>query len=623
MLQDFRNNLKGTALFIVILISIPFALVGIDQIFISGNSVEGEVTVNGDKITKLEVERALEMHKQALRDRFDNLDPSMLDDDLLREPVRLRLIKEKVIAQRAQDEGMGIAKNSIVEFINGIEAFQVGGSFDRDTFEYNIQRMGYTLRGFYDSLTSSLLVTQTNAGITATEFVSNTDLADAVSLIEQERDYYYLTVPLADAQKKVDIDPSAVTDHYDKHRDRYTTEEQIAVDYIELSLDALAEGIIVEEDDLRLAYEEQKASAEADSTYQLAHILFARDDPIENEQRLEQVQTKLSQGVAFAQLARDYSDDLGSAEQGGELGVLTRDALPEPFIEALNTMQEGEISGPIKTDSGTHLLYLTKIDTTSFDDYSSAKPAIEQQLRRALAETLLPEKIELLREDSYNAESLYKVAENLGLQAATSAPFPRTGGEGIAAHPVVVKAAYSSDVYGEGYASDVLELSPTRAVVIKRNAIYPAKPRSLDEVSEEILSELKIEAARAIVKAKGEDVTRRLSEGESIEAIAKAEGLEWQVSIDTRRFGGDVDPEIRDQAFTIPARASLPHAIGFFSRHGDYVALSLTKIANGDAANLAGEQKAKLKAAVQRTLANQAFTGYEESLVAAADIESD
>ncbi len=620
MLQNFRDNLKGTAIFIVVLISIPFALVGIDQVFQGGGAAKAELTINGDNVAKLEVDRALLSYKQRLIDQYADLNPELLADDMLREPVRQQLIREKVVAQHARKEGMGVAPATLSKLLKNVDAFQVDGRFDRDVFEYSLRQVGHTQRTYYDSLKDGVLISQVVSGVVGSGLVTAADLKLAAELIEQKRDYYYLTIPIGDVLETVTVDDSQISDYYAANPQEFETEEQVVVDYLELGSDDLVAEVDVDDALVREQFDAELNELAQSSRSHVAHILFSGDKDA-NQKRISEVQSNLEQGKPFTEMAQQYSDDVGSAGQGGDLGYIDPEAFPQPFKDALDGLEVGETSGPVETESGVHLIRLVARDSAKKFTFEEESPRIREQLQRQLAEQLVMEKVDRLRELVYNVESLSEVGKELNLTVKTSQPFARSGGGGVAALPGVATAAFEDDVLKEGHASEVIELSPTKFVVIKLKEFLPVKTLALAAVRADIDVKLRKQVAQQIVATKGAEILDELRVNPAIEELARRDNLSWQVSIDSKRFGGNVDPEIRDQAFALPASVKLPSTSGFTARNGDFVVLSLTRVVPGELDKLPVAQQDNLRTSLRRALAQREYQAYEQSLVASADVE--
>ena len=160
MLQDFREGMKGIAFFIVILIIVPFAFVGIDSIFSNSPASDTELEVDGHNISRLVVDRALAIHKQRLLQQLGDIDPALLDDTVLRGPVRERLVREKAAELTAIETGMGVSPITIASLLQTVDAYQTDGRFDRDKYEFTIRQMGYTPREHHSYMSNGLLLSQ-------------------------------------------------------------------------------------------------------------------------------------------------------------------------------------------------------------------------------------------------------------------------------------------------------------------------------------------------------------------------------------------------------------------------------------------------------------------------------
>ena len=624
MLQDFRESMKGIAFFIVILIIVPFAFVGVDSIFSNSPASDAELDVDGHSISRLVVDRALAIHKQRLLQQFDGIDPALLDDAMLRGPVKQRLIREKAAELTALSADMGVSPATIASLLQTVDVYQTDGHFDRDKYEFAIRQMGYTPRQHHDYMSNGLLLSQFASGIVDTGFVTDADLELAARIFEQRRNYYYLTIPIAPLVATTSVDDSELKAYYDGHQDAFRTEEKLEIEYIQLAVNDLLNQVDVDADMVRELFDARQQAAQAAARRRVQHILIESMADGEDSAKIVEIQRKLAAGGDFSALAREYSEDPGSAEQGGDLGFVEPGTFPAEFEAAILTLAVGEVSAPVETDSGIHLIRLSELETSSPLVFDDEKAAIEAELKRQLAAELLPEKIEQLRELSYNAETLQGPAETMSLTVQTTEPFSRSGGlSGISAYPAFVSAAYTEDVLSNGYTSDIVELGAAGVVVLKVRQHFPAGHQAFDEVSAQIASRLKLQSAKLLVADKAKALEAQIKAGKSIELVAREEGLAWQVSLDTSRFDSAVDEAIRDQAFTLPASSTLPAVSGFGLANGDYVILSLTDVTAGDLAKIPASRRDQLAQSASRTLAQREYQGYESLLLADATVKMD
>jgi len=617
MLDSFRNNMKGIAFGIVILIAIVFAFSGIGSLSVSGSASETAVIVNGEQVTELSVQQAINNEKRRILSENEGLDAALLSDELIRPQVVEQIIGRKLISQAAKSGGMGVSPRTTSKLLLGTPAFQADdGSFDQDLYLYTIRNQGYTSGTFLAMLKDDLLIEQYVRGFDASSFITKSELNLLASITEQRRDYYYMTLPLQAAIDTVQLSDTQIEDYYQSNKQRYMAEEQVVVDYIELSPTLFSEKQQISEGQLRARYDEQLETLESTTSRQAAHILLSQPDAA----LLSEINGKLEAGQAFDALAKEYSEDVGSADFGGDLGYTSGDTFPEAFEVALAALQVGEVSAPIETESGTHLIKLLDIQQQSVD-FDTERGRIEQELIAELTDVWLVEKLAKLKELSYNAETLAEIADDLQLTAQVSEPFTRADTAGIAAYPAVVKAAFSAEVLEDKYASEVLELGDDRYLVLKLNSYIPARQKELAEVKASVVASLSDELARASLAQRGAALMARVDSGEQVEAVAKSEDLDWQVVLDAKRSTGGVNNEVKRFVFQLPATATEDMIESFYTRNGDFVVVALTGVEAGDSSKLSNDQKASLSYAGISANGSRELKAIQAAMLGDADIE--
>jgi peptidyl-prolyl cis-trans isomerase D len=292
---------------------------------------------------------------------------------------------------------------------------------------------------------------------------------------------------------------------------------------------------------------------------------------------------------------------------------------PAAFEAALAALEVGQVSAPVETDAGTHFIKLLDRQKESFE-LAAESARIEQELLREAASDLLVEKLEMLKELSFNSETLAEVAADLELESIVSEPFSRAGGPGVAAFPVVVKAAFSSEVLEDKYASEVLDLGDDRYVVIKLQEYFPARQKQLDEVRAAVETDLRQNIAKQAIAEQGAVLLARIQAGESVEAVAKSAGLQWQAGQNVKRADRSVNEEVKMAVFQMDAPADQPTIKAFSAANADYIIASLQTVTPGDASKLSQEQRANLSFAVQSTNSSRDLEAYQASLLAQAEI---
>jgi peptidyl-prolyl cis-trans isomerase D len=609
--------MKGIAFGIVILIAIVFAFSGIGSLSMSGSGADTAVTVNGEKVTELSVQRAINGEKRRILSENEGLDAAILTDELIRPQVVEQIIGRKLLTQAAKSAGMGVSTRTTSKLLLATPAFQSDdGRFDQDLYLYTIRNQGYTSGTFLEMLKGDMLIEQYVRGFMASGFTTDNEVDFLASITEQQRDYYYLTLPLQSSVNAIDLSAEQVETYYQANKQSYQAAEQVVIDYIELNPALFSATQTIPEEQSRARYEEQLETLDATTSRQAAHILLA--DP--SDETLSEINQKLAAGESFEALAKEYSEDVGSADFGGDLGYTSGDTFPESFEAALEALQLGEVSAPVSTDSGTHLIKLLDIQEQTID-FDTERGRIEQELIAELTDVWLVEKLANLKELSYNAESLAEIADDLELTAQVSEPFSRAGAAGISSNKTVVKAAFSAEVLEDSYASEVLELGDDRYVVLKLNKAIPARQKELAEVKGTVVAALTNQMARANLAAQGAELLTRVNSGDQIEAVAKAEELDWQVVLDAKRSTGGVNEEIKRFAFQLPATATDDMIESFYTRSGDFVVVALTAVEAGDSRKLSNEQKASLSYAAVSATGGRELQAVQVSLLETADLE--
>ena len=615
MLDNFRDNMRGVAIVIVVFIGGIFAFSGTGSLFLSGAGAETALIVNDEQVSELRIQQAVSVEKRRILSENEGLDPALLDDELIRPSVLQQMIGRKVIAQKARDERMGISTRTVSKLLIDSPGFQVGGRFDQDTFEYSIRQQGYTSASFIEMIKEDLLIQQVVQGFVATNFVTEAELTALAGLTEQQRDYYYLTLPIAPIVDAVQLNEEQVSAYYEQNKLQYQTDDQVMVDYIELNAALLTEGKSVSEDQIKARFEQEAESIDTAVSRQAAHILIADS----NTEILAEIQSKLDAGESFAELAKQYSEDFGSAQSGGDLGFTSGETFPEAFEEALAALEIGQVSGVVETDSGTHLIKLLDIQKQAFE-LSEESARIEQELLIEQVDNALVEKLEMLKEFSFNAESLALVAEDLDLSVQTSQPFSRSGGEGVASYPAVLKASFSTEVVDDRYASEVLDLGNDRYIVIKLNEYIPARQKELSEVRSQIESSLNLATARQQIAERGAALLAAVKSGQSVETVAKTNDLDWQVALDVKRNASSVNAEILNSVFQLQAPSDAAVIEGFYLRNGNYIVVSLEEVTPGDFSRLSARQRTSLSYATSSLISSRELQAYQSSLVSGAEI---
>jgi peptidyl-prolyl cis-trans isomerase D len=620
MLQNIRDNVQGTmAKIIIAIIIVPFAAFGIDSLFSTGSTDVAEV--NGEGVSELEFQQGLFLYKRQLASQ-EEVDWDALDDNKLREPVLAQLTQRKIFLHEADRQGVTISEAALDQAVISNPAFQENGVFSRFLYEDTLRSNGFT-PALYKKLTrEQVLVSQLTDGLGISDFATIKDLEVISRFSYQKRDFRFITVPYDSAAAQLTVSDEEVGEYYQANISRFMSEEQVQLEYLELKQSDYYEE--VSEQDVLSNYQAELESFVAAEERRVAHIMLEINDERNEEQargQLQDLKNRIAQGEGFAKLAQEYSDDIGSAEGGGDLGFTTGDTFPDEFEEAAFSLAAEQISDPVVTDSGVHLIKVLEIAGAEPPSLEERRVALVEQLKKANSETLYVEKLELLKDISFTAADLTDPAQEVELTVQTSALFGREGGEALFANSKLVAAAFSDDVLTKGHNSNVIELTPDHAVVVRVKEHREPAPRSLEEVSAQIKDMLLIEKQVALLNSRAEGILESIKQGLSVEDAAKQENLEWQVSFDTLRTAVTVNEQIIKQVFALDKPVGdQPSYQQFNLDNGDVIVLQLDKVSPGGIDDIPVAERRAMQGFIARGKGGQSLSYYQDSLRSAAEI---
>ncbi len=629
MLQSIHDQAQSWIAWVIVgLLIIPFALWGINSYFDGGASAV-VAEVNGTEIDLRDYQRSLQQQRQKMRSLLGkNYRPEMMESPQMRRAVLDAMIENDLLSQTVESDGFRISDGLLFSQIQQIEAFQHDGKFSPTLYEQILSAQGMDKSFFEGGLRSDLMQSQLLTGFRHSSFVTGRELREAVRLQQQKRSLRILTIPATlERLESQQVGDEEIAAQYELNAAAYEIPEQVGLEYIELSVAEIANEIEVDEAELKMLYAERKDGMIADEERDANHILIElaedADDKATNaaEARMSEVIQKLSAGeVSFEVLAVQYSDDPGSANTGGDLGFFPRGIMDPEFDEVAFSMGVGEVSEPVRTPFGLHLIRLNEIQAEEIRPYEEVRGELSAELKRRAAEDLFFEYAETIANIAYEKpDSLDGAAREAGLAVKQSGLFSRQGAtSGVATTPEVVKAAFSGMVLTEGKNSDPIELAEDHMVVVRVRAHLPATRKPLDEVRQQVVAAILEQRARVTAKSSGVELLEKVQGGElSAEAAAERLELQWGEIEKIGRSSHTVAPEVVARAFRINHQAdgSVPgqtRYTGTELRGGDYVLIELSAVDDGDLSSMDEREQESLR----RELTNQNVKRHYQSYIA-------
>ncbi|MBL1321924.1 MAG: peptidylprolyl isomerase [Methylophaga sp.] len=491
-----------------------------------------------------------------------------------------------------------------------------------NTYNRLLARSGLTPSRFEAQLRSDMLSQEISSNVQQSGIVGDYLLNDISRLENQLREIAYGVIYIKDKAESIEINDIAVRDYYEKHAASYLAPEQMVVDYIELSVDELSKGVELDEEKLKQFYADNESQFIGPEQRQISHILIEQDEK-EALETIAIIKARLDGGEEFSVLAAEFSQDPGSASDGGDLGLFQRKNIETAFeIAVFDELKVGDVSEAIKTEFGYHLVKVTKIQLGEGQSYAEAKQDIEKMYKQQQAEELFYEKAQLLADLSYeNPDDLQIASEELGLEIKISPSFTRGGGTGIASKRKVLVAAFSEDVLINNLNSTVIELSKTDMVVLHKNKYTQSSQLPFESVAPSIRDQLRYELAREQSQKQGEAIIEKLKAGEAASGLFK-DG-DWQSEQLVNRANTVVNRQILKQAFSTPRPEQSNQYSGFTANNGNYIVVQVSAVLEGDTIPEHYPQKENdnLQAYLVSTYSDSELRSFIASLKESADIE--
>lgn len=606
MLQAIRERAQGIfAWIMLIVIGVPFALWGIQNYIDTGKEIPAAV-VDGHEIFDRDVSKAYEQSLMNLSGSAD------YDEKQLKHDALERLIDQQVLSQDAGDKRFAVSDHAVRDYVQAQPYFQTDGRFDKEKYKSLLVSQGMDSARFVEQVRSSLLMEQYQNGIAKTAFSTPRQLETLLRLKSQEREVTYAALPLTPVKRS--MSDAEIQTYYNDHAADFRNEEAVSVDYILLSLEDLAAGVQVSEDELHKLYDEQKGHFGAPERRKLSHILIQVEGSGPEADQLalskaQSVKDKLGKGEDFAKLAAEMSADMASARKGGDLGYFNTDAQEESFKTAALSLKPGEISNPVKTSFGYHLIKLTELTPSKAKPFAEVRDELLRTAQHNTAESRFYEMGQKLSEQAFeHPDSLEPAATQLGAKVQQSGLLTRSKGEGVAQNEAVRKAAFDEDVIN-GRNSDPVELGNDKAMVLRVRDHVAASDKPLAEVRNAIVARLEEQAARADAGQRAQALLGQMQGGKSIDDAAKASGIKSvNMGFIRRESETGLAPELKRAIFKAARPVQGKPTVGDVTLpNGGHIVYSVSAIKDGstqlaDAKDRASAEEFLVQSDAQREL---------------------
>ena len=622
MLQDIRDNSQGVIAKVIIgFIVAIFALFGVDSIMNGFITSPPVAEINGEEVSEAQLQANTQNLLNSIGGSADSLDQGLLEQIALGQ-----IVEEVLLRQSAQASNMSVSSNRVDRSIIENPNFQINGVFDPDLAIRTMASQGFSIPIYRDTLQQQMLLSQLANAYSSSAFVTDSELERIAGLAAQTRDFRYLSIPLGTRTLGTAISDAQIQSYYTENPQDFTQPETVSVSYVLLDKNIISNEIELDEGVIEAQYETERSAFEGSAEKRASHILFEVGGDLSEEQALEMAATakqRIDAGEDFEAVALDVSTDTVSAEDGGDIGYTDGTAFPVALEEMLEILSVDEVSGPVISDFGVHIVMLTEDSENVFQSFEEVADRIERQLKSSEVELIYAQRLGDLSNLAFETGNLETISEELGLDVLISGTFGRTGGSAIFSNQALIAAAFSEEVLLEGNNSEVVELSPSQAVVLNVLLFNEAAVLPIEEVEPEIAVIIRTQMEREAVQALNDQLLTNIENDESVDQLLADNEIEWLTEEGTSRGAVTVNREILAKVFSMSLADSDTSTYDNLTLTNDTaVIVELNSINTGSIATLSQIDRENMVSGMVADLGNSDFQAYMSNLQENADIES-
>ena len=516
MFEFVTRHKRWIQIAFVILIVPPFAFFGLESYTRSVGGANDIASVEGVPITQQEFGEAMRQQQERLRDALGpGFDPAALDNPEMRQALLDSLINQRIVSTRAIESGLTASNESLQEVIRSMPGFQREGKFDEATANALIRARGMTGEQFAARLRHDIAIGQLTQAIGETGIGSRTVAERVAALLNQRREIAEARIPAEQFLGQVKVDEAQLKAHYDSFSARYRTPEQIRAEYLVLSAEEVGQAEGVTDAEIKAAYEARASQFAVAEQRRASHILIPAGP--DAKKKAEEILAEVRKSPArFVELARQHSQDTGSADKGGDLGLFGRGMMVKPFEDAVFSMKEGEIAGPVESEFGLHIIRLTGIQPGKSRPLEEVRKDLAAEIAKQKGAKKFTELAESFGNMVYEqSDSLKPAAEKFKLKLQTSGWMARGGAPdlGLVGHPKVLAALFSKDSIEGKRNTDAIEIAPGVLIAARVLEHQAEKQRPFEDVKGEIEATLKRDEAAKLAQKEGAAKLEQLAKG--------------------------------------------------------------------------------------------------------------
>ncbi len=575
MLQNIRERFTGRfALVVLALICLPFLFFGVPNDFIATEDVASVDDINISQ-------PYFENQYQNEMLRYDSEGIEIPDEAriFVRQNVLNNIINDVLTEQFINENGINISDEFIARVIQSSPEFMVDGQFSRDRYYTWLNERVIEPSLFEENQRVNIRKGQLERGIRATSFVTPSEYRRYLNLIGEQRNVTIAEINLSVLAEPINLEEEDIQEYYSSRSNEFLQPESIDFSYVELRKDQLNNDLEITDDEILQYYNDSGQRFAQDERRQASHILILLgEDEALSLQRANETLERINNGESFSDLVLSISDDEGSKQSDGDLGMLPRSQLPGALGDAIFSMVEGEISEVVRTDFGFHIVRLDRVESDGKVPLEVVESELRQELILQKAGQNFTDQERALSDALFDADDLNQLADNIGLEVITEESFSGQGGGSFGSNQIVIDAVFDAHRDDNYELSDILEIDANRSIVFQIEDYNEAEVMPLEDVRDTIVADMKLVSAEVLANDIATRLENRLIKGEDIQEIANELSSVTTASKLMNRASEEDDFMLQASVFSEKrSKDGLPRIGTVIMSNGNYAVYSVTE----------------------------------------------
>lgn len=622
-MEAFRRLIRGwLGKVLLVLFLVPFALVGIEGYFSGAGKDAAAIKVNGEKISQTAIDTMVNTQRQQLLEQVQG-DATQLNDAAIQKTVKDNLVSKALLLQQAKKLGFDLSDQQVAQLIQQEPSFQENGKYSEQLFQTYLRNSGSSLAQLLAQVKEQVALQQLAGGINSTALVTSKDLDRLAKIQTEKRQILVASLPLSGFSDGIQVSNQQIADYFNKNKANLKTIENADVDYIVLDSAVFASQVKLTEADIQAQYQALSAKSAGAEERHIQHILIEVNDKTTDaaaKKQIADIAVKVKAGEDFGALAKQFSQDAGSAANNGDLGFLAKGTFPGAFDDTAFALSANQVSAPIRSDVGYHLIKVIDIKKSSVESLEALRPQLEQQARQAKIDELYSNAVNSLNDMAVDSDNLQELAKAQHLTVTSVKSFARNSQVAPLNTPEAKAVIFSEEVVqGERKISTGLELDPTHTAWLKVTSYRPVRAQNLIEATPAIKQTLERQAIVAKAEAKATAIIDGLKT-KSPQQVQQENAVSFQSIGDISRMSGS-PKDLEKVAFSLAAPKAGQWTAGKLAQGENMLVIAVASVTAGDISQVTPEVQSQLSNMLSTIRGQQDLADYVQYLKSHAKIK--